>query len=328
MIASTQSSIRFCEAFDDYLISQTARNMSESYKYLLDLTRRYWERRHGDLSLDEIEPTHIRAWMIWMTGADPTRDDAPNDGLSSAGIAVHYRNLKAFLNFCEREEYIPFGQSPMRKVGAPKVEEREPEIFTPEEVRHLLKRVRVSGDRCAYRDYCLHLFFSVTCARLEEVANLDWAKIFFTQGFALVYGHKDHEERPVPLSPELCRALTRYRRKYRQAVEGEDAVFTTERGTRLSRGGMQAVIIRDIKQYIERPICKIGPHSWRRTGTTMYLDSGVPIQDMQDVLGHADIRTTMRYRKKGAIQVVQSLRAFPIDNILNGRQKTFVTPTD
>lgn len=50
--------------------------------------------------------------------------------------------------------------------------------------------------------------------------------------------------------------------------------------------------------------------------------------EVYDVLGHADIRTTMRYRKKGAVQVVQSLRAFPIDNILNGRQKTFVTPTD
>jgi integrase/recombinase XerD len=328
VIASTQSSIRFGEAFDDYLIAQTARNMSESYKLLLSLTRRYWERRHGDLGLDEITPTHIRAWLIWMTGAEPARADAPNDGLSSAGIAVHYRNLKAFLNFCEREEYIAFGQSPMRKVGAPKVEEREPEIFTPDEVQLLLRRVKSSGDRCAYRDYCLHLFFSVTCARLEEVASLDWSKIFLAQGFALVFGHKDHEERPVPLSPELCRVLTRYRRKHRQAVEGEDAVFTTERGTRLSYGGMQAVIIRDIKQYIKRPICKIGPHSWRRTGTTMYLDSGVPIQDMKDVLGHADIRTTLRYRKKNAIQVVQSLRAFPIDNILNGRQKTFVTPTD
>ena len=311
--------IHFSEAFEDYLISQTARNLSDGYKALLVTTRDYWLRRHGDEALEAITPEQIRGWLLWLAGRDPDHDDAPRGGLGLASPTIdrHFRGLKSLMLWCEREEYYAHGKAPIRKVDRPKVVEREPDALTPDEIRQLLKRVRSNGDRNAYRDYCIHLFFSVTCARLGEVSNLNWSKVFPAQGYALVFGTKDNAERPVPLSPELCQVLTRYRRKHRIAVEGEQAVFTNESGRRLGPRGMRSVVVRDIRRYVPREICKIGPHTWRRTGATILLDSGVSIQDMRDILGHADIRTTLRYRKKTAVQAVQALRAFPIDALLN-----------
>jgi integrase len=324
----TLPQIHFSEAFDDYLMSQRARNLSDGYKAMLITTRDYWLRRHGDAALEAIAPEHIRAWLIWLGNGDPERDDAPRaprGNITSPTIDRHFRGLKSFMLWCEREEYYALGRAPIRKVDRPKVIQREPDALTPEEIQHLLKRVRSNGDRNAYRDYCIHLFFSVTCARLGEVANLNWSRVFPAQGYALVFGQKDNAERPVPLSPELCLALTRYRRKYRIANEGEEAVFTNESGRRLERRGMRSVVVRDIRRYIARPICKVGPHTWRRTGATILLDAGVSIQDMKDILGHADIRTTLTYRKKTAVQAVLSIRAFPIDALLNGQRPGFVT---
>lgn len=307
------NTIQFSDAFSDYLVNQRARDLSDNYLALQRLTAEYWRRRHGDGPLAEITPAHIRAWLLWLAGKE--RDDAPNGGMSSSSVDIHYRNMKAFWLWCEAEEYVDPGRAPIRKVERPKLEEKIPDALTPAEVTHLLRKVRTNGDRNAYRDYCLHLFFAVTCVRLEELAGLTWDDLNLEQGYAKVKG-KGRKERLVPLSPALCKALVHYRRKWRQAVPGENAVFTSERGLRLDRDGIRTIVVRDLRAYVPRPICKIGPHTWRRTGITMLLDSGVGLADVKDIAGHTDISTTLRYRKKAAVQVVTGMRAHPVDEIL------------
>jgi len=180
------------QTFDDFLIVANSRNLSASYKSIIARTRDYWLARHPDAPLDSLTPTHIRDWLTWL------RDERKQ---SSASVDVHYRNLKAVMLFAEREEYLAHGKAPIRRVDRPVVDERQPDALTPDEVRGLLKRVKNSGDRNAYRDYALHLFFSVTCARLEEVSNLLTNKVFLGEGYALVYSNKTNAERPVPHQP-------------------------------------------------------------------------------------------------------------------------------
>jgi integrase/recombinase XerD len=304
--------LKFSEAFEDCIIAKRAKGVSDGYIKILDRTGAYWIADNGDGLLSEITPTQLRQWLI---GLQATR------GLSSSGADIFFRNIKTFFLFCEREEYLEPGRSPIRKIERPQVEEKEPDVLTPHEVQHLLRKVRTSGDRHAFRDYTIHLFLSVTCVRVSELVALDWSNIFLREGYASVYSTKTNKQRFVPITPELARALTNYRRKHRYTVEGDDAVFTNERGQRLQTGGVRQIVLRDFKEFISRPICKCGPHTWRRTGCTNYLDSDVPIQDMQVIMGHSSIVTTLRYRKKGALQTVLALNGRPGDKITRGNGK-------
>lgn len=302
------------DAYTDFLLDRKGRHASRNYLDLLNRTCQYWLARWSDAELTTITPEQIRLWLAWLMGNDDTH--AATLKLSSAAMYVHYRNLKAFLLWCEREEYLPIQRAPIRKVERPRVSEREPDLLEPEEVNAILKAVKNSGHKNSFRDYVVHLFFASTGARLKEVSQLNWDDVNLAHQYAKVKG-KGGKERLVPLSVELARALLKYKRLHRlpAAAPDADAVFTNEQGGRLKADGLRTMVVRDIRANITRPLCKLGPHSYRRYTATMMLEE-LPIGDVKDILGHADIKTTLRYRKKSALRVVEGANARNLSQIL------------
>lgn len=312
--------IQFSEAYSNFLLAKRSASLSANYLALLELTRAYWLLRWPDGQLGEITPEAIRLWLVWLMGQEAGREDSPSGGMSSAAMHVHFRNLKTFLLWCEREEYLAPGRAPIRKVERPRVIEREPDVLEPEEVNAILAGVKRGQDKHAFRDYVIHLFFAVTGVRRIELARLNWADVNVDRLYAKVLG-KGERERLVPLSPDLGRALLRYKRLHRLEVEGpeRDAVFTNEQGRRLAPEGIRQIVVRDIKRFVRRPICKIGPHCYRRYTATMLLEA-LPPADVRDILGHRSIETTMRYRKKSALKVVDAVAGVDLAAILHLRR--------
>jgi integrase/recombinase XerC len=310
------TTINFSDAYTDFLLAKSSASLSANYLALLTLTQTYWLARWPDGALADITPEHIRLWLLWLMGQEPDRDDSPNAGMSSAAMHVHYRNLRAFLLWCEREEYLEAGRAPIRKVQQPRVTEREPDLLEPDEVNEILKRVKASPDKNAFRDYCIHFFFAVTGVRRIELARLNWSDLNIPGLYAKVLG-KGNRERLVPLSPELARALLKYKRLYRVAADGadQDAVFTNEQGRRLAPEGIRQIIVRDIKRCVKRPLCKVGPHCYRRYTATMLLDH-LPPADVRDILGHRSLETTLRYRRKSALKVVEGVNRVSLADML------------
>lgn len=303
--------IKLNDAYGDYLLALEAEGKSKNYLYLQSLTRLYWLTRWPDDYLGHITTGHWREWLIWLIS-----NDGPSGGLGSSSRAIHDRNLRAFFNWCEREEYLEYRKGPQHKVKKPAVEEKQPDVLTSDEAALLLRRVKNSGEPNAFRDYCIHLALSVTLCRVGELENWNWSDVFLNERHVKVYGEKSKRERLVPLSPELCRALIKYKRQYRKALEGERAVFTNDEGRRLQRQGIQTMVRRDVTEFIRRPIKGIGPHLWRHTGATLYFTQpGLKDADVQNMLGHSNPQTTARYRHSNGVNNVKAFKAFPMDEL-------------
>jgi site-specific recombinase XerD len=315
-----QSNSSFGEAFRGFLLAKSAENVTLNMVKLYQWTRDYFVRRFGAVALSAVGPDEIRTFLIWLQGKDDSEIQAPkgkDGGLAGASIDIHWRNLKAFFNWCEAEELI--GPSPMRKVKRPRFEQMLPEALTELEVVHLLESVKADGDRNSFRDYVVHLFLLDTGVRLAELNALDLDAVDFELGFARVMG-KGRKERIVPLGLELRRDLHRYIVKHRRAGPGEKALFVNEHGFRLERGGIQTMVIRDLKRYVGRELKRYGPHTHRHTFATVNLRGTHDLKTTSMILGHSTTRTTERYTHLTGTDVLRNSAGSPMDDLIRGRR--------
>lgn len=313
----------FGSAFEAWLLSQRARNLTQNYINLLGRTRDLWLRRWGDdQEIETITADQVRTFLLWLKGGDDGPAPAPlgNGGqkLSSATVNIHYRGLKALFRWLEDEELI--GKSPVRKVKPPRVEEKLPEALTEAEVQELLKKVQESGDRNAWRDYCIHLFFCDTTVRLSELSHLDMAALNFDEGYARIFG-KGRKERLVPLGVELRRDLRIYLLKHREAQKGEPALFTNEYGERFKPGGIRTMVVRDLVRYVPRKLVKCGPHTERHTAITLKLRKTRDLKTTSLIAGHSTTRTTERYIHLTGADVLRDAGGSAMDDLVRGGRR-------
>lgn len=323
-MTNSKPKITFTAGFSAYLLAQRARNLTTNYTSILERTRDCFLKRFGDLALDDLQAEHARTYLLWLAGKDKA-EDAPvaprnqrGQALSGATVCIHYRNLKAFCRWLEDEELI--GRSPMRKVKAPRSDEKLPEALTEAEVHVLLNQVRENGDRHAWRDYCIHLMFLDTGIRLQELAALNVGDLNFESGYAKVFG-KGRRERIVPLGVELRRDLNRYLLKYREVAEGEMALFVNEHGQRFDRGGIRTMVVRDLRRYVPRTLAKCGPHTERHTSATLRLRKTHDLKITSMVLGHSTTRTTERYVHLTGADVLRDAAGSAMDDVMRGAKK-------
>lgn len=285
----------YSDAYESYLLAQQARHLSAAYRSLLTLTRDYWLRRHGDRHLADYSPDDIRAWLVWLAGDEPGQAFPGLKPMSSASVDVHYRNLKAFWMWCEKEDLLAYGTAPIRKVHRPKHTEKLPDALTQDETRALLRSVRDDPtDHNAFRNYCILLFFCDSGVRLEELERLKLDDVNLQQGYARVLGKGDRE-RIVKLGVELCRAISKYRLKYRRSSANDPALFTNDEGFRFGKGGIRLMVVRKLHQHVQRKLSKYGPHTLRHTYATTDLLLNGDIKGTSLQLGHRSTETTERY---------------------------------
>jgi integrase/recombinase XerC len=297
-----QTTPLFSAAYEGYLLAQQARHLSPAYRSLLTRTRDYWLRRHPDLPLEAYTPEHIRQWLVWLAGDEKDQERlASEKPMAGASVDVHYRNLKSFWLWCERDELLPFGSAQIRKVNRPKCTEKLPDALTADEVRVLLKAVKNNPeDPNAFRNYTILLFFCDSGVRLEELERLKLDDVNLAQGYAKVLGKGD-KERLVKLGLELCRTISKYKLKYRKQSAGENALFTNDMGFRFEKAGVRIMVIRMLRAHVKRHLAKYGPHTLRHTYATSDLLENGDLHATSLQMGHRSTSTTERYLHLTAI---------------------------
>jgi len=192
------------------------------------------------------------------------------------------RNISSFFSWLEEEDYIL--KSPMRRIHKIKTAKVVKQIISDESIEIL-------RDSCSQpRDLAIIDMLYSTGIRVGELVNLNIADINFEQRECIVFGKGDKERR-VYFDAKTKIHLQNY---LRLRSDDNPALFVTLDAPhkRLKISGVE-IRLRELgrKNHLE----KIHPHKFRRTMATRAIDKGMPIEQVQKILGHSQIDTTMQY---------------------------------
>lgn len=192
------------------------------------------------------------------------------------------RILSSFFSWLEDEDYII--KSPIRRIHKIKTVSTVKETYTDE-------NLEVMRDNCSeIRDLALIDMLASTGMRIGELVLLNRSDINFEERECVVFG-KGSKERVVYFDARTKIHLQSY---LDSRSDTDPALFVTLRSphTRMSIGGIE---VRLRKMGTELGIAKVHPHKFRRTLATMAIDKGMPIEQLQQLLGHKRIDTTLQY---------------------------------
>jgi len=207
------------------------------------------------------------------------------------------RIFSSFFAWLEDEDYIL--KSPVRRIRKVKTARTIKEVLTDEEIE-------VLRDNCTEtRDLVLVEMLCSTGMRVGELVKIDRKHIDFHERSCIVTG-KGNRQREVYFDARTKLHLRRY---LDSRDDTNEALFVSLLGprTRLSIGGVE-MVLRKLGQ--KSSIGKVHPHKFRRTLATMAIDKGMPIEQVQKLLGHMKIDTTLHYAMVNQANVKIAHRKF------------------
>ena len=144
------------------------------------------------------------------------------------------------------------------------------------------------------RDYAILLTFLKAGIRESELADLEIGDIDFLHDELTVREGKGKKERTILLMPELKRALRRYveDRDRQDNIVDDETLFLARNGTSLNPSSIRKLVK---KYYAKAGVRKSGVHTLRHTFSAHNVNNGMPIADLQKVLGHKKKETTLKY---------------------------------
>lgn len=192
------------------------------------------------------------------------------------------RVLSSFFSWLEDEDYIV--KSPVRRIHRIKTLQTVKETFSDENIEKM-------RDECDnIRNLAIIELFISTGMRVGELVNLNISDINFEERSCIVLG-KGNKQREVYFDARTKIHLLQY---LNTRNDESPALFVSLKKpyNRLSISGIE-LIIRMLG--IDTEINKVHPHKFRRTLATMAIDKGMPIEQVQKLLGHVKIETTLHY---------------------------------
>lgn len=207
------------------------------------------------------------------------------------------RIMSSFFSWLEDEDYIV--KSPVRRIRKVKTATTAKEVLSDEDLETL-------RDNCpSLRDLAIVDMLASTGMRVGELVGLNISDVNLQERECVVTG-KGNKQRPVYFDARTKLHLAEY---LRSRNDDSPALFVALRGDgqRMSIGGVESRL-RSLGKRSR--IDRLHPHKFRRTLATHAIDKGMPIEQVQKLLGHARIDTTMHYAMVNQSNVKASHRRY------------------
>lgn len=202
--------------------------------------------------------------------------------LSKVTVDNVRRILSSFFSWLEDEDYIL--KSPVRRIHKVKTTINIKETYSDE-------ALELMRDNCSeLRDLAMIDMLASTGMRVGEMVLLNKSDINFSDRECIVLGKGD-KERIVYFDARTKIHLQNY---LDSRLDNNQALFVSlnKKHERLKIGGVE-VRLRELGKLLGIP--KVHPHKFRRTLATVAIDKGMPIEQLQHLLGHRRIDTTLQY---------------------------------
>lgn len=207
------------------------------------------------------------------------------------------RIMSSFFSWLEDEDYIV--KSPVRRIHRVKTAQITKETLSDEELETL-------RDACeSKRDLAVVDLFASTGMRIGELIRLNVADVNLQERECIVTG-KGNKQRPVYFDVRAKLHLAEY---LETRADNNSALFVSldSKARRITVGGME-LRLRNLGKKVG--VSRVHPHKFRRTLATHAIDKGMPIEQVQKLLGHAKIDTTMHYAMVNQNNVKASHRKY------------------
>lgn len=207
------------------------------------------------------------------------------------------RIFSSFFAWLEDEDYI--AKSPVRRIHKIKTNVLVKDVLSDEELENL-------RDNCdEIRDLAIIDLLSSTGIRIGELIKLNREDINFQERQCVVFG-KGNKERTVYFNARTKIHLQKY---LSTRDDNNSALFVSLHSphNRMSINGIE-YRLKELGKKLN--IAKVHPHKFRRTLATMAIDKGMPIEQVQCLLGHVRIDTTLHYAMVNQNNVKMAHRKF------------------
>ena len=259
--------------------------------YRNDLTQflRYLEEKDKISSWAEVDKDTIISYVLNLKEREYT----------SSTVARKVAAIKSFFHYLMAEKVI--SDDPTATLDSPKVKKRLPKAISREDIEQLLDAPAQGTSAKSQRDHALLELLYASGMRVTELVSLDVSDVNLASRAVRVRGKKaSSKERVIPIGDRALDALQIYVNKGRMQLvrdPEEPALFLNHRGQRLTRQGLWLII----KHYVDEVGISedVTPHTLRHSFAAHKLSQGKSLQDIQKLLGHANISTTQVYQHVG-----------------------------
>ena len=275
------------ELIDIFLSAKRVEGCSDKSMHYYRSTLNYAIRKIGK-NIRHITTYDLRRYL---------NDYQLTSGATKVKVDNIRRILSSFFSWLEDEDYIV--KSPVRRIHKVKVGKTVKETYSDE----ALEQMR---DHCeGIRDLALIDLLASTCMRVGELVKLNRNDIDFENRECIVTGKGDKQRR-VYFDARTKIHLQRY---LAERIDDNPALVVSLLAPydRLQISGVE-IRLRRLGRELNIP--KVHPHKFRRTLATMAIDKGMPIEQVQHLLGHQSLDTTLQYAMVNQTNVKMSHRKF------------------
>ena len=233
----------------------------------------------GDVNLSDVTSRDVRAWVSVLS----------EEGIAPRSINRKLTAVRSFFYFLQRQGKL--NQNVARKVHSLKAKKRLPFFVEEEKMTTLLDKIEFTKDFVGLRDKVVIELLYTTGIRRSELLGLTTKSIDWAESSLKVLG-KRKKERIIPLLPE-CASLIKEYLQEREKISQCDFLIETDTGEKPYAN----LIYRIVHKYLGEvtTIDKKSPHVLRHSFATHLLNNGADINDIKELLGHANLSATQIY---------------------------------
>lgn len=240
------------------------------------------------IPLEQVQTNHIRFYLA---------NREMQDKVSKTTLDNERRNISSFFGWLTQEEYIL--KNPMLRVKKIKAKKQKKKAFTEMEIEKLRNGCDNKRDKCI-----VEVLLSTGC----RVGGLVGMNISGIKNDSIVVHEKGEKERTVFFNGKAKLAIEEY---LEERKDDNDALFVSldEPHERLKISGVE-VAMRHLGKKVG--VTPSNPHRFRRTCATLARRRGMQLEDIQKMLGHSNIDTTMIYIAEDENTLEESHKRFVI----------------
>jgi site-specific recombinase XerD len=301
------------QQFLEYLEIEKGRSQKTAQNYYLYLRRfNNYAKKINITNPKEIDLELIHKFRLYL---NRLKDDQGKN-LSPKTQNFHIVALRSFLKYLAKNDINSLAAE---KVELPKIEDREIEVLTKDELTRLIESTK--GDSLTdLRDRAVIETLFSTGLRVSELVKLTKDKINLKSGEFSIKG-KGGKTRLVFLSNKAKKAIKKYLKiRSEQRKDSSSDLFIRLDNKSREKNSDLGLTVRSIQRIIEKRakqagiVKKVTPHSLRHSFATDLLLNGADIRSVQAMLGHSSIQTTQVYTHITNKQLKEVHQTFHSDN--------------